>query len=251
MTSENRTRNPKVVNFGQLKERSGFDERLLAKVVGDDDLMWVTSLLPTVNWPEIPGSKPDPAQRILRRLFDQWFIARTDPAAMKELLEELNKYQGDWQRRLIAQSDGGISEEITFPSDANQAEILLVWQFVEVIKGRYAKDILKCPQCGLVFLNSSGHRNKVYCSAKCAQYKTAIEATNARRQREQERKIEIARRLFDRIDEKPAGKDWKEWIVRKAGKKSGITLWWLTRAINSKLLPESPPKLSATRRSKG
>lgn len=81
-----------------------------------------------------------------------------------------------------------------------------------------------CARCKRYYLKRT-KRQKVYCSGTCARKQTATTAMQTKRKKENSQKIALARNF---IAKAPRSADWKRWVTRT----SGITLRWLTRAIN-------------------
>jgi hypothetical protein len=103
------------------------------------------------------------------------------------------------------------------------------WLFIDLVTGSVPYDVGKCERCAGYYLNFSGHRNKVFCSRRCATASSAEKATRERRMKEKRVKLTRAAELC-KVWKSAAAKqaDWKQWVA----KRSGLTPKWLTRAVN-------------------
>jgi hypothetical protein len=103
------------------------------------------------------------------------------------------------------------------------------WLFIDVIVNTVDHEVGRCHRCKEYYLNFSGHRNKVYCSRRCATGWSAKVTMSKRRMEEKREKLARATELC-KAWKPPAAKeqDWKQWVA----KRSGLTPKWLTRAVN-------------------
>jgi hypothetical protein len=78
--------------------------------------------------------------------------------------------------------------------------------------------------------------NKIYCKSQSGSRKTALAATQARRENTKQAKLEIARIAV--LEWKPEHGDWKEFVVAKvnASLRDHISTKWVTRAVNKGVL---------------
>lgn len=205
---------------------------------------------------------------VLRRYVQPWLTAHGDFQTIPSQLRlELNDHLGHWQIYCLGAGareynepepilpDGfhlfdipertrgkpymgyGIKDEHI--NDESQAAL----KFALFVCGPYARALGQCPRCQKYFLNTSGHRIKIFCSLKCARHHAAVRATKARREKVKNEKCKRVLRWYARIGEKPLGRDWKEWISKNAH----VKVWWLTRAINDGHLPEEPKQQRSSR----
>lgn len=117
------------------------------------------------------------------------------------------------------------------------AEYDAAWLFIDLLIRSSEYDVGRCGRCKGYYLNFSGHRNKVFCSRRCATTMSAERAMRERRMREKDEKLARAAELCT-IWKPGRSKDWKRWVAHR----SGLTTNWLTRALNRGEL--QPPRLS-------
>jgi hypothetical protein len=103
--------------------------------------------------------------------------------------------------------------------------------FATFITSSYYADLHKCERCKNYFVNMRGHRNKKYCSIKCAHHQSAVKATKERFLRERREKIDRVEAAFvtlggrrDRLQLLPK---WKEWVANKAA----VDVRFVTRVV--------------------
>lgn len=85
-----------------------------------------------------------------------------------------------------------------------------------------------CARCGSYYLKKRKSQ-KVYCSTKCGTTATSISTVRARRKMAHDAKLSAARQHIERWVRSGTRLDWKKWVARE----TGITIHWLTRAINN------------------
>lgn len=118
--------------------------------------------------------------------------------------------------------------------------------FLDLVTSPRCDDVGFCLACKRYYVNASGHRNKLYCSRRCASRECARRGMEDKRKTERDEKIQEAKRLIDRWSRSGGSTDWKRWICSQGRNlKVGVTLHWLTRAVNSGWL--KPPKKSLRR----
>ena len=86
-----------------------------------------------------------------------------------------------------------------------------------------------CPRCGNYYIRRST-RNKVYCSRSCGTRATAFTATRKRRDEEHADKLLRAAEAAREWTIARTKKEWKPWV---SGRHPGITVRFLTRAVNN------------------
>lgn len=129
-------------------------------------------------------------------------------------------------------------------SDYNAQSLAALW-FVLVITSSEGPLLGRCARCRRYFLNTSGHRNKVFCLPACARDTAARRATKLARVAEHEAKLRRVLSAVAALQDKPREKDVKEWVAKRAR----VSLWWITRAIKrGDLSLPSPNKVTAARR---
>jgi hypothetical protein len=114
------------------------------------------------------------------------------------------------------------------PTD-NWSGAVAALRFALLIASPEGRLLGRCRRCNAYFLNTSGHRNKVFCTPKCARDVCARQATQAARQQAHVEKLNRVRRACNTMKSKPGGRvDWKNWV----SKRTGVSIWWITRATN-------------------
>jgi hypothetical protein len=102
--------------------------------------------------------------------------------------------------------------------------------FLAFIQTRFFDKIGRCTRCQKFFLNESGHRNKQFCSSRCARITSAMKS----KQRVQGQKLARLQRTAQKFPH--ATKD-------ALAEKAGVSLHFVTRALNQGLIgPLEPPK---------
>lgn len=103
------------------------------------------------------------------------------------------------------------------------------WLFIDVVTNTVKHEVGQCHRCKEYYLNFSGHRNKVYCSRRCATACSAEVTMRKRRMEEKQEKLTRATELC-KVWKAAASKEtnWKQWVA----KRSELTPKWLTRAVN-------------------
>ncbi len=105
--------------------------------------------------------------------------------------------------------------------------------FYEFITGPCYASVQRCARCQRFYLNTSGHRDKKYCSRKCATNDSAAKSTRERRQDEHAQKLTALRTAVAKLtrlskEERTELKDWKSWLSQR----SHLTRHFISRAIN-------------------
>jgi hypothetical protein len=90
-----------------------------------------------------------------------------------------------------------------------------------------------CARCGNYYIKHTS-RQKVYCSKQCGVRRTSVDCNRQRRQDERREKLKRVRKLI--MDWQTLGSkgDWKRWVANK----SGLSAYWLTRAVNKDEIDE-------------
>lgn len=101
-------------------------------------------------------------------------------------------------------------------------------------------------RCGNYFLRKT-KRQKVYCSRTCSSEQTAASTMKKKRAAERDGKIRAAKKSIDQWGEKKRRLSWKKWVAADPG----LTIFWLTRAVNSGWIkaPETEEALAKVGRS--
>ena len=119
------------------------------------------------------------------------------------------------------------------PPYKRDPEATVALMFARFIAGPYAREVSRCYRCSQYFVNTSGHRNKIYCDRKCAVKATVKHS----RELAQAEKLERLRKAYSKFRRfRPEVSNWKEWVTQEAG----VHQRWLTRAINSGKSPPNP-----------
>jgi hypothetical protein len=94
-----------------------------------------------------------------------------------------------------------------------------------------------CERCEKYYLRNRVDQKK-YCKKQCGAASTALAATQDRREKQQEAKLEIAKQAILEWNERPRRGDWKRFVAARvsASAKEPVTVKWVTRA---KLVPPS------------
>jgi hypothetical protein len=116
--------------------------------------------------------------------------------------------------------DEGVQAEL---GEQTAAEVFLAF-----ITGPFFDKVGRCSRCGRFFLNVSGHRNKSFCSSRCARISSAMES----KQRKQEQKLARLQHAFTKLP--PTVRNLKRWLAKNAG----VSLHFVTRAINQGLIQQ-------------
>jgi hypothetical protein len=175
------------------------------------------------------------AQQELRRLIAEW--NRSGPNLLKLFKQnpelEATCIQGT---TLLIPTRGGVAQLAWFPrraghKNASQKDAALT-RFIQFLVNPLAPTLGgPCERCGKFYIKNT-KRQKTYCSRKCGTTKTALSATQKRRQAGYSRKLMIAQRAIAQGSKRGfARTSWKRWV--KAHTKNEITEQWLTRAVNS------------------
>ena len=117
---------------------------------------------------------------------------------------------------------------------------MLFLKFLELRRDLGVDVILRCDQCGRYLMNRFGHRNKQFCSRRCAVTQTV---RRGRASLYAEKLTRAAKLLAAR---KPEG-DWKTWIDEHTGGRNAVARGaverisrnWLTHAVNEGFLTEA------------
>jgi hypothetical protein len=94
--------------------------------------------------------------------------------------------------------------------------------FLAFIQTPFFDKIRTCARCQKFFLNESGHRNKQFCSARCARIASAMQS----KQRKQQQKLARLERAVQKLPR--SVKDAKIWLAKNAR----VSLHFVTRAVN-------------------
>lgn len=86
-----------------------------------------------------------------------------------------------------------------------------------------------CARCGKFYIKNTT-RQKTYCSGRCGTARTALSATQQRRQAGYAKKLLMAQQAVEQYGKARSRKGWKEWVLART--KGEITDKWLTRAVN-------------------
>ena len=101
--------------------------------------------------------------------------------------------------------------------------------FLAFITSSFFNRIGRCARCSKFFFNKSGHRNKQFCSTRCAHITSALES----KKREFEKKLARLRHALSRLSAQGAkARDWKERLASRAR----VTRHFVTRALNQGLI---------------
>jgi hypothetical protein len=161
----------------------------------------------------------------------------------------------NWQLPLLDNVSTGAGDdyvpptEATTEADAEEQERIedeireWEWQkraaeiFLAFITGPYYNRIGRCARCSRYFLNTSGHRNKRFCSARCARIESAVKSKRERDQRDYQQRLKRVQKAAARFLKLSAARqreidDLTAWISKEAG----VTRHVVTRAVNKGLL---------------
>ena len=176
--------------------------------------------------------------------YERW--AKENPRLVNRLEFDL----GAMKPRLSRTSTGGASLELE--SRQRDRPIVNARQEAAYVFGVLLTSapaaILECPRCARYFLNRTGRDGRKYCKRECALYATATEATKRAREKQHNEELQAARRAIQSWSRQGAAGQWKPWVASHAG----LTLTFLTRAINSNQLksPAEPRRKSQRKRGK-
>lgn len=103
-----------------------------------------------------------------------------------------------------------------------------------------------CHRCGDYFLRKT-KRQKVYCSRTCSSGQTAASTMKKKRAAERDAKIRKAQASVAEWSKRKRRVAWKKWVEAE----TGLTIFWLTRAVNSGWIkaPETEEALAKVGRS--
>src|SRR5215831_14759370 len=73
-----------------------------------------------------------------------------------------------------------------------------------------------CQQCGKYFLKATRHK-KLYCSSKCARFRTALQSTRDARQEDRNRKLDAIKSASEEWQRIKTKEDWRAYVARQAG----------------------------------
>jgi hypothetical protein len=184
-------------------------------------------------------------QEKLRQYVDSWIGSGLNVGSWERcypvLFQEINRQLGKLRLHLGIQGNWKAKVFIDKPflpkghSDLDAAQ-----RFASLVTGPLADRIGKCKRCQQYFAALKGAKNKVFCSRKCATGLTALNSTRARRKRERREKIvKCHQALVEYRKGLPRKQDWKRFVAKKAG----VTVKWLTRAVNRREI--TPPRKDA------
>jgi hypothetical protein len=169
----------------------------------------------------------------LRRLVDLWRSSGPNLQKMMQKYPEIHPKVRKWKVLFIPTKSGNAQLQ-PFPPTPGRGKswpknLALSYFMMLITNPLWEKLGGPCARCSKFYVKATIRQN-VYCSKACARTETAVKAT--RRQREKERKGRISRAqdVIDRWVSSQKSPNWKERVSRE----TGLTLNWLTRAINKK-----------------
>ncbi len=202
----------------------------------------MAKLVDVLNRPQIKTNPPDPTrpglrkelprfsamQLELRGLVTVWQHSGPNVEKLFRKLPELSHWSVRGRMYFRATTTGRAYLDWEPESDISgqdPSKVLAMEYFMELVANPYWEYLGgPCAGCDKYYLKNT-KRQKVYCSRGCAKNTTAKDATKMRRRQEEKRKIALAKDLLSQC---PPSADWKLWVSRK----SHLTRWWLTRAMN-------------------
>jgi len=175
----------------------------------------------------------------LRRLIAEW--NRSGPNLLR-----LFKQDPDLQEKcirgttLLIPTRDGVAQLAWTPHRANHKNFsqkdAALEHFTEFLVNPLALKLGgPCERCGKFYIKNTT-RQKTYCSRRCGMGRTALSATQKRREAGHAKKLLTAQQMIEQYGKVRRWKGWKEWV--HAESKGEITEKWLTRAVNlGKLIP--------------
>jgi hypothetical protein len=175
----------------------------------------------------------------LRRLIAEW--DKSGPN-----LQQLFKQNPDLQERcsrgtmlLIPTKEGRAQLAWTPHQTVNKSspqKAAALTHFIQFLVNPLALELGgPCMRCDKFYVKNTT-RQKTYCSRRCGTGRTALSATQRRREAEYAKKLLMAQQKIEQYVASRTRAGWKEWVGAKT--KGEITEKWLTRAVNSgKLIP--------------
>jgi hypothetical protein len=139
-------------------------------------------------------------------------------------------------------TEGRPALHYVIPGSQYNARTVAAVQFALLITSPEGLLLGRCKRCQRYFLNTSGHRDKVFCKPACARDLAARRATQRARTAAHAAKCARVRRALAELRQKPSGKYVKDWLAKRAK----VTRWWITRAVKRgeiSLPPDDPPGL--------
>jgi hypothetical protein len=98
-----------------------------------------------------------------------------------------------------------------------------------------------CDRCGRYYIKNRLYQKK-YCSEECARnvrHSAIMKFTSSKREARHKKQLRTAAKLCDRWAASRSKQNWKRWVSTRAeGKRAGLTLKFLTRAVNKGELTE-------------
>jgi hypothetical protein len=189
-----------------------------------------------LNWPS-----PSPLRDELRELFRHYRESGPNLKRMMDSDQKLARTLRDmWTVRVVF-TDSGFADLQLYPRGISYpAEYTDHYKAIQIfgrliLNREWAKLDGPCSRCGKYFVRqrqSFRIKEHVYCSRECSATATAMASAKAKREVEYAAKLKRAESA--RQQWKPGGLSFKEFVR----KETGLTLTWITQAINCGKLRE-------------